>query len=159
MWTNVDFSSVKSCDIHRGPFHWKCLRYNHSNKWEKYIFQITTYFWWQWAKHILHVVSLSLGNHRIHDDIIKWKHFLLYWPFVRGIHQSPLNSPHKGQWRGALMFFLICTWINGWVNNPESGDLKRHRTPLWHHCDGLSYSGIAMKSMDNCIARSQRNWW
>ena len=40
---------------------------------------------------------------------------------------SPVNSPHKGQWRGALMFSLICTWINGWVNNGEAGDLRRHR--------------------------------
>ena len=42
---------------------------------------------------------------RHHDDVIKWKHFLRYWPFVWGIHRSPVNSPHKGQWRGALMFF------------------------------------------------------
>ena len=57
-----------------------------------------------------------------HDDVIKWKHFPRYWPFVRGIHRSPVNSPHKGQWRRALMFSLICTWINGWVNNHEAGD-------------------------------------
>ena len=37
------------------------------------------------------------------------------------------NSPHKGQWSGALMFYLICVWINGWVNNREAGDLRRHR--------------------------------
>ena len=36
-------------------------------------------------------------------DVIKWKHFLRYWPFVRGIERSPVNSPHKGQWRGALI--------------------------------------------------------
>ena len=62
-----------------------------------------------------------------HDDVIKWKHFPRYWPFVLGIHQSPVNSPHKGQWRGALMFSLICGWIDGWVNNREAGDLRRHR--------------------------------
>ena len=60
-----------------------------------------------------------------HDDVIKWKHFPRYWPFVRGIHRSPVNSPHKGQWRGALIFSLICVWINGWVNNREAGDLRR----------------------------------
>ena len=49
-----------------------------------------------------------------------------YWPFVRGIHRSPVNSPHKGQWRGALMVSLICAWINGWVNNREAGDLRHH---------------------------------
>ena len=63
-----------------------------------------------------------------HDDVIKWNHFSRYWPFVRGIHQSPANSPHKGQWRGAVMFSLICAWINGWVNNREAGDLRRHRS-------------------------------
>ena len=62
-----------------------------------------------------------------HDDVIKWKHFTRYWPFVRGIHRSPVNSPHKGQWRGALVFTLICARINGWVNNREAGDLRRHR--------------------------------
>ena len=39
----------------------------------------------------------------------------------------PVTSPHKGQWRGALMFSFICVWINGWVNNREAGDLRRHR--------------------------------
>ena len=63
-----------------------------------------------------------------HDDVIKWKHFQRYLPFVWGIHRSPVNSPHKGQWRGALMFSLICAWINGWVNNGETGDFRRHRT-------------------------------
>ena len=63
----------------------------------------------------------------IHDDVIKWKHFPHYWPFVWGIHRSPVNSPHKDQWRGTLMFSLICIWINGWVNNSEAGDLRRHR--------------------------------
>ena len=65
---------------------------------------------------------------RFHDNIIIWKHFPRRWSFVRGIHRSPVNSPHKGQWRGALMFSLICVWINGWVNNVEGGDLRRHRS-------------------------------
>ena len=60
-----------------------------------------------------------------HDDVIKWKHFPRNWPFVRGIHRSPVNSPHKGQWRGALMFSLTCAWMNEWVNNREAGDLRR----------------------------------
>ena len=60
------------------------------------------------------------------DDVIKWKHFPRYWPFMRGIHRSPVNTSHKGQWRGALMFSLICSWTNGWVNNRDSGDLRRH---------------------------------
>ena len=69
----------------------------------------------------------------VHDDVIKWKHFPRYWSFVRGIHRSPVYSPHKGQWRGALMFSLICalkrrlskqSW--GWWFEAPSRSLCRH---------------------------------
>ena len=46
----------------------------------------------------------------LHDDVIKWKHFPCYWPFVREIHRWPVDFPHKGQWRGALMFSLMYAW-------------------------------------------------
>ena len=62
-----------------------------------------------------------------HDDVIKWKYFPRHWSFVWWIHRWPVNSPQKGQWRWALMFSLIWAWINGWVNNGEAGDLRRHR--------------------------------
>ena len=62
-----------------------------------------------------------------YDDVIKWKHFPRYWPFVRGIHRSPVNSPHKGQWRRALMFSWIGAGTNGWAN---------HWDALWGHCNG-----------------------
>ena len=72
------------------------------------------------------------------------KYFPRYWPFVRGIHWSPVNSPNKGQWRGALMFSLICVWINGWVNNREAGDLRRYRA---------HYDAIVMERFQ------QAPWW
>ena len=65
-------------------------------------------------------------SQKYHDDVIKWNYFLRYWPFVRGIHRSTVNSPHKGQWSGALMFSLVCARMNGWVNNREAGDFRRH---------------------------------
>ena len=74
-----------------------------------------------------HKQLLTLPGVLFHDDVIKWKHFQCYWPFVWGIHRWPVNSPHKGQWRMALMFSLICAWISGWVNNREAGDLRRYR--------------------------------
>ena len=62
-----------------------------------------------------------------HDDVIKWKHFPLYWPFMWGIHRSPVNSLHKGQWRGASMFSLNCAvnkrlskqWWGWWFETPS----------------------------------------
>ena len=80
-----------------------------------------------------------------HDDVIKWKHFPRYWPFVRGIHRSPVNSPHKGQWRGALMLLWSAPWINGWVNNSDTGDLRRHRA----HYDVIVMWSEAIMEMEN----------
>ena len=62
-----------------------------------------------------------------HHDVIKWKYFPRYWPFVTGIHRSPVDSPHKGQWRGDLVFSLICAWANGCGNNRDAGDLRPYR--------------------------------
>ena len=85
--------------------------------------------WWYFDTHSHWQQMLAtLVLNTFHDDVIKWKHFPRYWPFVWGIHRSPVNSPHKGQWRGALKFSLICAWINGWVNKREAGDLKCHHT-------------------------------
>ena len=54
------------------------------------------------------------------------EHFQRYWSFVKGIHRSPVDPPHKGQLRGALKF-LICAWTKGWANNRDADDLRRHR--------------------------------
>ena len=60
-----------------------------------------------------------------------WRHqmetFSALLALCAGNSPVPVNSPHKGQWRGALMFSLICARINDWVNNREAGDLRRHR--------------------------------
>ena len=60
-----------------------------------------------------------------------WRHqmeaFSALLALCAGNSPGPVNSPHKGQWRRALMFSLICVWINGWVNNREAGDLRRYR--------------------------------
>ena len=90
---------------------------------------------------------ISHNMKTLYDDVIKWKHFPHYWPFVRGIHRRPVNSPHKGQWRGTLMFSLMCVWINDWVNNREAGDLRRCRA----HYDvsvmnSLRYTGPLINS-------------
>ena len=69
-------------------------------------------------------IELEPGNLAEHDDVIKWKHFPRYWPFVRGIHWSLVIFPHNGQWRRVLMFSLICAWTNAWVNNRDAGDLR-----------------------------------
>ena len=115
-----------------------------------------------------------------HDDVIRVTGHLCgvtghlcvrrYWPFVLGIHRSRVNSPHKGQWREALMFSLTCAWINGWVNNRWAGDLRRHRA----HYDvtlmcayvlssfkvGLiPYSHNALSSLFSSTPPDLMSWW
>ena len=85
---------------------------------------------------------------------VKWKLFPFYWPFVRGIHRSPMNSLHKGQWHGALMFSLISSSINGWVNNREAGDLRCHCAPydLTVMCEN-TVNTMAVDALVHCITK------
>ena len=50
--------------------------------------------------------SSNLFGCNSQDDVIKWKHFPRYWPFVRGIHRSPVNSPHTKASDAELWCFL-----------------------------------------------------
>ena len=82
-----------------------------------------------------------------------WRHqteaFPRYWPFVRWIHRSPVNSPHKGQWRGALIFSLICalnkllskqSW--GWWFGTPSRSLWCHCNEIMYPCRTVSYCAV-----------------
>ena len=93
------------------------------------IYELTTVSCWcciyaQWK-----VTWVLFENTRLKNTW--WRHqletFSALLAIMRGIHRSPVNSPHKDQWCGALMFSLICVWINGWVNNREAGNLRRYR--------------------------------
>ena len=76
-------------------------------------------------------ICIILGLYCTYVHSTWWRHqieiFPRCWPFVRGIHRLPVNSPHKGQWREVLILSLICAWTNGWVNNRDADDLRRHR--------------------------------
>ena len=61
-----------------------------------------------------------------HDDVIKWEHFPRYWPLCEeftGPGEFPAQKPVT---RSFDVFFDLCL-NNGWVNNHEAGDLRRHR--------------------------------
>ena len=75
-------------------------------------------------RHFQLLLGPCINMTQVRDDVVN---FLCYCRFVKGIHQSPGDSPKKGQWHGALMFYLICAWTNGWANNRDAGDLRRHR--------------------------------
>ena len=88
-----------------------------------------------------HVASLGHGYFKLCHHVSLWYSLMSILPWWRhqvetfsallalcaGNSPVPVNSPHKGQWRGALVFSLIYVWINDWVNNREAGDLRRQR--------------------------------
>ena len=140
--------SYKAVDL-RG-IHWSIYKLTISTvDWSKCLYnkEIKAFMTKLTQKFIKQAYQWEAGNTKFHDDVIKWKHFPRYWPFVRGIHRSPVDSPHKGQWRGALMFPLICVWTNSWINNREAGDLRRYRA----HYDVMvmfCHTPMAFTSMD-----------
>ena len=82
--------------------------------------------------HALHGLNKlhTLRLMRCHLSFTWWRHqmetFSALLAICAGNSLVAVNSPHKGQWRGALMFSFISVWINDWVNNREAGDLRRH---------------------------------
>ena len=88
------------------------------------------------------------------------KHFPHHWHFVQGIHCPLVNSPHKGQWCGALIFSLIYAWTNSWINNWDAGDLR-------HHCahydviimfPSLAYFQIFQHLPKHCLPIGYHSW-
>ena len=77
-------------------------------------------------------VFITFIRHKICFIIPWWRHqmehFLCYWPFEWGINRSIVDSPHKGQWRRALMFSVMFAWPNEWTNNRNASDLRRHHS-------------------------------
>ena len=97
-WIWLIFSKILKTDIpHKTP--WTSLLYDNFLQIQKP---------WAWWRHQMETFSALLA-------------------ICAGNSPVAGEFPHKGQWRGALMSSLICTWINGWVNNGDAGDLRRHR--------------------------------
>ena len=96
-----------SCRTQMGPMLAQYLAIRDTNQvtWTGWIYCAPRYTWW---RHQMETFSALLA-------------------LCAGNSPVPVNSPHKGQWRGPLMFSFICVSINDWVNNREAGDLRRHR--------------------------------
>ena len=107
----------------------------------------------------------SIDSIHIHNDVIKWKHFLCYWPFLQEF-TSPGEFPTQRPVTRSFDFSLICAWINNWVNNREAGDLRHHRghyevnvMPLWLlHChSGLGSSIIVSMKPWEAVPKNLSN--
>ena len=89
--------------------------------WESKISVYTRESAWHMMKYIyMHIIASTWWPHQMET-------FSTLLAFCAGNHRSPVNSPHKGQWRRVLMFSLICAWTNSWANNGDTSDLRCHR--------------------------------
>ena len=125
------------------------------------VFSVFSWLWYLLNKYIINSICVILSCSNFgnvlqpdfeHDDVIEWRHFLHYWPFVRGIHRSPVDSPHKSQWHFNVSFD-VC------LNKPFSKPSRcwRFETPwcaLWHHC--LRMSILLMPELEYCGITTSR---
>ena len=174
MWVKSHFRKLYGKQLtfscHHDFWKWKCTRNLDKVTQERKISHLTCLVLVSWS-------SFLVWNHWAMFMNYEWiimtssnGIFPRYWSFLRVIHRSPVNSPHKGQWRGTLIFCLICVRINGWEKNHEARDLGRHRAhydviviridqpkwtrnevhiwygrPIFNHCDPLtSYGDILL---------------
>ena len=82
-----------------------------------------------------------------HDGVIKWKHFSRYWPFVSGIHRSPVDSPHKGQWHGTVISFFDLRLDKRLSKHSRNRWFETPSRSSWRHCN------------DDTVCRNYKSGW
>ena len=91
-------------------------------------------------------VSSSISSTWIHDDVIKWKQFPRYWPFVRGIHRFPAQRPVA---RSSDVFFDLR--LNKRLSKQSWGWwFETLSCPLWRHCNVIKFIRYDISSVDHC---------
>ena len=99
---------------------------------------------------------------------IGWKHNFTWWrhqmetfpallALCAGNSPGPVNSLHKGQWRGALVFSLMCARINDRVNNRETGDSTHHRGHYDVNVMNFFVRNRPISLVEGCIHYQWRN--
>ena len=81
-----------------------------------------------------------------HHDVIKWKHFPRYWPFVRSIHRPAVNSPaQRPVTRSFDVFFVL--HLNKRLSKQSWGWwFEAPSRPLWRHCKAKFYGRPSLLS-------------
>ena len=97
-----------------------------------------TAIYWLVVRYARNPGPCLLGSHYqflTYDDIIKWKHFPRYWPFVRGIHRALMDSPHKVT-RSFDVFFDL--HLNTRLRKQSRRRwFETQSRSLWRHCNGI----------------------
>ena len=137
-------------------------------------------WWMHWKQRGLNemagILETTFSNAALSGEMVIfswWRHqteaIPRYWTFVRVIHRLAVNSPHKGQWRGPLMFSLIYAWTNGWVNNRDASGLRCHRAhydsaeihfKISQHCFGQWLGAVMWQALPKpMLTKVQITMW
>ena len=76
-----------------------------------------------WRLSVWHDVTATAGIVSPRGDVMTWQRSPHWWPFVKGIHQSPVSSPYKGPMMQNFEFSLLLVWTDYWANSQVAGDL------------------------------------
>ena len=92
-----------------------------------------------------------------------WRHqmesFSALLALCAGIHRSPVNSPHKGQWRGALMFSLICALNKRFSKQSWGWWFKTPLRSLWRHCNAKVSWELSPRQLMGMKTRINFEYW
>ena len=105
-------------------------------------------------KMLLGCLTLKRLGHFFHH---RMETFSVLLGFVQGIHWSPVNSPHKGQWCWTLKFSFICTWTNSWINNRQAGDLRCHKDNA--HSDVIIMKAVSFVERVKTMSMETESTW
>ena len=93
----------------------------------------------------------------LHYSVIKWKRILRYCPLLRGIHQSPVDSLHKGTVIRTLGVSVLFVWTTCWTNSRLTGDSRRHdghRCNIWVRVYSITkWIGVISKQFSKNVTK------
>ena len=125
VWRNIFIhkTAPKPSNPRKMSYHADGLMLIH---WRYIFFYIKTSIWWTRG------TRQAVGTwHTEHDDVMVRKRFPSYWPFVRGIHRSPVNSPHN--WSVTQSSDVLFAVSPDKLQNKQSS-CQWFETP-WRSCD------------------------
>ena len=154
-WCSNHYTRVKECFSFMLRSHWElssdgmcwlhfrktarfvvktCIKYRYLRLLSEQRIALSCHF--PWSTHLGTSFEENIGNvfglivNDNQNQIIKWKHFPRYWPFVRGIHRWPVNSPHNG--RDAELWCFLWSEPKQTAETPAIGDaIVLIMTSLW----------------------------
>ena len=101
--------------------------------------------------------SMRVKYRLAHVEVMTWKRCLHYWPFVKGIHRWPVNSPHKGPVRQTFDISFVVSIPRLLHKQSSCGDLKWY--DMWCHCNHGRETLEMPRYLTRCLGAFFFNKW